>query len=296
MGKKSRNKTRPRGQAGELYSKYQNEKIIMLAKKNWGNEHFIETVNKAIEKNDKATLRNIALMKVLCFPANLTHIFITSENIIDFISKQSVEIKDLDTALNIVKTWVEKEINVLECEKSFDVNKNEFINNELVAHRKDFYIHFVNRKHSIFVSMQSSEKELSIFYDTSIGEKIKLPNKIYGYEQYQGWINALDKEKVITDEEIYSRQIINTILYMDAFQECVKEGPPPIICETTYKKCTIITESDKLKETYSNGITPHMRRGHFRFLKSDVFKNKRWQTIYISPTMVKGTAKHVVEV
>lgn len=44
----------------------------------------------------------------------------------------------------------------------------------------------------------------------------------------------------------------------------------------------------------ANGIVnPHFRRGYFKRLESDFYKNKKGQIIFVSQTMVKGTSKTV---
>ena len=91
---------------------------------------------------------------------------------------------------------------------------------------------------------------------------------------------------------------INTIAYMKCFPECVSEGVPKITKEREEKKSennislglsTKITDTDKSQKTR----VPHFRKGHFKVLRSDYFKNKKGQIIYITETMVKGKAKTI---
>lgn len=91
--------------------------------------------------------------------------------------------------------------------------------------------------------------------------------------------------------------VFNLLMYMDAFPECVTEGCPQLHSKANrpadYVKSLRISASEAIKETYRNGMSPHMRRGHFRLLTSDKFTKKRGQTVYVKPTMVVGAAKTV---
>lgn len=93
------------------------------------------------------------------------------------------------------------------------------------------------------------------------------------------------------------RIVLNLLMYMDAFPECVRDGCPTLHSKgnrpVDYAKSWRIGASDAIRETYRNGTSPHMRRGHFRLLTSDRFKKKRGQTVYVKPTMVSGSAKTV---
>ena len=87
---------------------------------------------------------------------------------------------------------------------------------------------------------------------------------------------------------------LNLCAYMSAFPECVVQGPPLEKTRSSDKRSTIVKISDSLRDVYRDGVSPHMRRGHFRFLKSDRYTNKRFQAVYVRPTMVKGSATTVV--
>jgi len=85
---------------------------------------------------------------------------------------------------------------------------------------------------------------------------------------------------------------------MKCFPECVSEGVPKITKERDEKRSennislglsTKITDTDKSQKTR----VPHFRKGHFKVLRSDYFKNKKGQIIYITETMVKGKAKTI---
>lgn len=90
------------------------------------------------------------------------------------------------------------------------------------------------------------------------------------------------------------RIFFNLCMYMSAFPEYVIDGAPPIKISGSRERSTTIRASKQMREVYRDGVSPHMRRGHFRFLTSERYKEKRFQAVYVKPTMVKGSAKTVI--
>ncbi|MCQ2087769.1 MAG: hypothetical protein MJZ37_06890 [Bacilli bacterium] len=100
------------------------------------------------------------------------------------------------------------------------------------------------------------------------------------------------------DQEDYRswKLIVNLIFYMKAFPECVIDGLPKGVrldCSFKNKKIQLSTSPKIVSKTEvsSDGriVTPHFRSGHFRYLRSDFFKNKQGQTIFIESCFVKGS-------
>jgi hypothetical protein len=94
------------------------------------------------------------------------------------------------------------------------------------------------------------------------------------------------------------RLAINTIAYMEAFPECVKEGCPEFIKEPNTENSFVLEIAEKVLEPVvksENGrmMSPHFRRGYYKRLSSDYYKNKKGQIIFVSESMVNGTAKTV---
>lgn len=48
-----------------------------------------------------------------------------------------------------------------------------------------------------------------------------------------------------------------------------------------------------MEEGQNGAKRPHMRKGYFKCLSSDFYKNKRDQIIFVRETMVKGKSKTV---
>ncbi len=94
------------------------------------------------------------------------------------------------------------------------------------------------------------------------------------------------------------RLAINTIAYMKCFPECVSEGVPKITKDRDESRSNTnftLQTSENIIEANSNqrSKTPHFRKGFFRLLKSDFYKNKKGELVYVSETMVKGKAKTI---
>lgn len=91
--------------------------------------------------------------------------------------------------------------------------------------------------------------------------------------------------------------VLNVFLYRDAFPESIIDGPPNLnVDKSEYRNSSRLVASKEIINSYGHGpVSPHIRRGHFRFLKSEKYKNKRFQTVYVKPTMVGATAEHIEE-
>jgi hypothetical protein len=85
---------------------------------------------------------------------------------------------------------------------------------------------------------------------------------------------------------------------MEAFPECIKDGVPEFIKDSEKDKSFMIDIAEKVIEpvtesTSGKVVSPHFRRGFYRRLSSDYYKNKKGQIIFVSETMVNGKAKTV---
>lgn len=92
------------------------------------------------------------------------------------------------------------------------------------------------------------------------------------------------------------RLAVNTIAYMQAFPECVKEGAP----QTSFTENSfILSPSDKIIEqkTYAKTgrvMPPHYRRGYLKMLTSDFYKEEnRGKIIFVTDTTVNAESKTV---
>ena len=110
-------------------------------------------------------------------------------------------------------------------------------------------------------------------------------------------VNKKTDESSLMHSKMF-RLAINTIAYMNCFPDCVADGVPNNLFERSEDisaKNFTIQLSEKIQEIENLPLSkiPHFRKGHFRFLQSDYFANKKGQIIFVSETMVKGKAKTV---
>lgn len=92
------------------------------------------------------------------------------------------------------------------------------------------------------------------------------------------------------------RLAVNLVAYIECFPEQVKDGVPHNVPSLSHDKSFHIETVDKLnfQVNKSNKISaPHIRKAHFRRLRSDYFKNKKGKIILVQETMVNGRAKSV---
>lgn len=91
---------------------------------------------------------------------------------------------------------------------------------------------------------------------------------------------------------------LGLLLYRECFPETFVPGLPSDLKHPSHHQhkaaFTVgISEKVKLGGTHDSP-TPHFRCGHFRVLKSEKFTHKRFQTVFVHETFVKGTAKTVL--
>ena len=94
------------------------------------------------------------------------------------------------------------------------------------------------------------------------------------------------------------RLFLGVCLYISAFPETIINGLPSDLKHPSHhhhKDAFTIGISDKVKLGGTHDSpTPHFRVGHFRVLQSEKFTNKRFQTVFVHETFVRGVAKTVL--
>lgn len=96
------------------------------------------------------------------------------------------------------------------------------------------------------------------------------------------------------------RLVAGLLLYCDAFPDMIKEGLPEDLrhpAHHAFEEVKNVGISPKVL-AYGTHASPsaHYRVGHFRSLKSEFFTKKRFKTVFVHGTFVKGTAKTVESV
>jgi len=106
----------------------------------------------------------------------------------------------------------------------------------------------------------------------------------------------LPSKGIAVNDWIEAKAFYNMLLYMDCFPDSIINNPPDDVKKQYapyIKRCFTIKSDESLIDR--SGVTPHFRRGHFRVLRSEVFKKKRYQTIFVHSSFVKGKAKTVID-
>lgn len=92
---------------------------------------------------------------------------------------------------------------------------------------------------------------------------------------------------------------INTLIYMFAFPDKLSDKLPHEM--TAYPKNSLylgvsdkVIHSNKTSGKGQSHKAPHFRSGHFRYLASDYYKNKKGQWTFVSPSAI-GQAKALLE-
>ena len=243
----------------------------------WMRNHYIDELPGI----QPLLLSSMTLLTYTQWQGKYKTFYVTSPEIVDFIDHQSVTIEHSIVANDLMR----EEIPIVEI--------SEFKGTYRAA-----VVHFIDQTYSVLLVHKEQNEDLSDDSDGIMYVKGNSTDRDVGSIAIG---DGLDPDLVnhtkIGSEVNVPKTMINLFLYMNTFPEAVLDGPPPIrLLESERKQRSIsIGASETIKRMYVNGITPHMRRGHYRILKSEVFTKKRYQTIYISPTMVKGTASHVVK-
>lgn len=226
-----------------------------------------------------ATVIDLTMNDVFCDPESYHNYYVTSIELLDFLKHNKVRKDDMPKVAEIFKEV---------CDKSMD----------------RFAFHLPNERWSIVVYAGQPDFKDKNFRSTNTGEQFiaYLRGNRKGCEDF-GWVKVeLEGHWITMKSRAESaenwRILFNVFLYMDAFPDSIRPGPPPIdIPAGTRAHSSTLEISEPLRHAYDGQtVSPHMRRGHFRFLRSKRYTKKRWQTIYVRPTMVKGTAEHIVKV
>ena len=190
-------------------------------------------------------------------------VFIQDEKVLDFIKNHKMSEKD-ENSLRF----------------ALDDVLPELINHE---YDKLIVLNIANEKNNIaFRPFIRSKEDKTFMIGVASGDNI---NFIY--------IEESDLKSANESFYDYEKMLLNALLYIAAFPECLHDGPPKDLVKNNgfrgeYKN---ISCSDQLKNSYNSiSASPHFRRGHFRLLSSDRFSKKKGQVIFVKPSMVNGEA------
>ena len=96
----------------------------------------------------------------------------------------------------------------------------------------------------------------------------------------------------------YAKLAVGLGMYLAAFPETLIKGLPDDLKHPAHHQhrdviCVAIDRRVCLGGTHDSP-TPHFRQGHFRVLRNECFTRKRYQSVFVSATFVKGTAQTVL--
>lgn len=201
----------------------------------------------------------------------LVHIYMTDAHLQNFL-KQS-DVKDIS---GIKKYIAENGNNVF-------VNEDELMTNIVDGKNLAFCLHIPDERQGYVLCYSLYENyELRIFVN-------------HGQKQFH--LSSLDIENkksiVYTDEEInqIAHFAINLIAYISYFPDCLTDGAPHgVKTENNHRLATSEKVVDAM-ESVGGVVNLHFRRGYFKRLESDFYKNKKGQIIFVHETVVNAQAK-----
>ncbi len=207
----------------------------------------------------------------------LTHIYLKESSLFDFFKE--VEIRDLEG----IKTYIKDNGS------SVVLNADDTLNNLTTGINFAICLHLpkVSQGYVFAYSLYDTSNELRIFVN-------------HGMDQFHLSSNEIaDKKSIVyTDPEIneITKIALNLISYIYCFPECLVDGAPHDV--KTFNNHYLST-SEKVVEASERAegglVIPHFRRGYFKRLSSDFYKNKKGQIVFVHETIVNGQAKTLEE-
>lgn len=211
------------------------------------------------------------------YKKEILHVWFEQKELRDFL-RDVIPLKDLEGIKQYLKEEGEK-----------NKTNDEEINEKLEYVRYDIALHvpFETDGYTFsFAIMHDGTFSLLYSSDTGVGQMHE--------SQY-------DEIKKRSDE--YSINLlkdftlaVNLLAYMKCFPECVKDGVPDIKNSNTYRYMEHSIQlgiSDKISTSVKGAMRPHFRKGYFKLLSSDFYKEKRGRLIWVSETMVNAKSKTV---
>lgn len=207
----------------------------------------------------------------------LTHIYLKDENLMDFF--KAVEIRDLEG----IKTYIKDNGS------SVVLNNDNLLENLTTGINFGICLHIPKKSQGYVFAY--------LLYDTSNELRIFVN---HGMEHYHISSNEIEDKKsiVYTDQEMndISKLAINLLSYIYCFPDCLVDGAPhDVKTENNHYLNTSEKVVDVTEKVAAGVIIPHFRRGYFKQLSSDFYKNKKGQIVFVYETIVNGQAKTLEE-
>lgn len=228
---------------------------------------------------------------------NYINFYINDESLSKFFIETNIDEK---TILNVSNLMCANDKNYTEgviSDNTNNQNNQKFYSDK--AYSISGVIHQKTLKYSTMFQIMIAVKNDSVYSGNCIivnGLNNKIGGEIiYKNEVIKEFYKTFEHDKDIKN---ITNLVLNMLFYMDAFPDKILDSPPDeCIDKLNCNNSKTITMSDEIRDYLheNRDISPHLRRGHFRYLASDFYKNKKGQTIFVKSSFVKGHAKTIIE-
>jgi hypothetical protein len=225
---------------------------------------------KKIKAYDLLTSGNIHVLHKQIIDGESLHIFIESEELFNWL--YDLEIKDNSFVLDFINK--KKTISPLNDYVSFTDNNGLLYNLSIIIHHKN--IKYESFKYII----------------NTVGDNLYTVFHMLDSMSYLS-VSWRDTD-IVFPKSFYL--IFNLLFYISAFKDYLIDAPPSdIYISNHYKsneKYLLKTHPTLIEPGYTS---PHFRRGHFRYLQNERYKEKRFHTVFVKSSFIHGDAKTVIE-
>lgn len=213
------------------------------------------------------------------YKGELLHVWFEEKELYDFL-QNDVALKELES----IKRYLDVNGDHMKKKDVF----NPSIYHSYVRHDIALHVPYLEEG-SVFSFCLMPDNTIKIFFANDIG--------VGQIQENEYNIVKNRKDESAKSVERNFRFAVNLLAYMECFPECVRDGVPTTNNETKYQskgRNVRLGISEKVMEEGQKGAKrAHMRKGYFKCLSSDFYKNKRGQVIFVRETMVKSKSKMV---
>lgn len=251
-------------------------------------KNYINNIISDIENKQKQSCEKTELDLILTVINNqYTNFFISTKELSDFFINTKVKNNIIDHIKDILinnsnihdSHGLVRKYNEFEKEITEDADIKEFVG---CIHSKSL------DKSIFFVFDIVNDIEVSLF---CICDDDFVKFNFFGNELALSF-NFLQRDDIYG---YMSRLVLNMIFYMESFPDKITNGPPDEICDKLNKSNSKTISVSNEIAIYLREVSPHLRRGHFRYLQSDFYKEKKGQTIFVRAAFIHGEAKTILK-
>lgn len=213
------------------------------------------------------------------YKGELLHVWFEEKELYDFL-QNDVALKELES----IKHYLDVNGDHMQTKDGSD----QSVSYSYVRHDIALHVPYLEEGF-VFSFCLMPDKTITVFFADDIGAG-QIHENVYNI------VKSRNDESAQAVERNF-RFAVNLLAYMECFPECVRDGVPTTNNETKYQskgRNVRLGISEKVMEEGQKGAKrAHMRKGYFKCLSSDFYKNKRGQVIFVRETMVKSKSKMV---